>query len=315
MQMQPPGVLLEGPSGSGKTYALSTLGEAGLEVFVIITEPDGLSSLLDAWTAKKLPIDKLHWTSVLPASMGWGALQSMVDTIGTTGYEDIAKIKNGVGKSETRQPAMLLLKTLADFHCERTGQSYGDVSKWGPDRVLILDSLSGLSIISMDLTIGYKPAAHQGEWGVAMNFLEKVLLKLTSDRQCMFVLTAHVEKELNELSGVQQIMTSTLGRKLAPKIPRFFSEVILSKKVVAGTQASFSWSTADLNVDLKNRSLPVSTALAPTFKPIVDAFRARFVNAGGQLAAPVVPPPKPATPPAAARPVVSAAPMTRPATT
>lgn len=311
MILQPPSVLLEGASGCGKTYSIATLGEAGLEVFVIVTEPDGIGSLIDSWTAKKLPIEKLHWNVVLPSSLGWNALNDMVNTIGTTGYEDIAKIKSGVGKTQTREPAMKLLRTLANFVCERDGKEYGDVSRWGHDRVLVLDSLSGLSIIAMDLTIGYKPAAHQGEWGVAMNFLEKVILKLTSDRQSMFVMTAHVEKELNELSGAQQIMTSTLGRKLAPKIPRFFSEVVYAKRAVAGTTTTFTWSTADVNVDLKNRALPVSTVLDPSFRPVVDAFRKRLEKAGGQLApSAVLPKPLPAT---AAR-VVPAAPMTRPAT-
>lgn len=314
MILQPPSILLEGASGCGKTYALSTLGEAGLEVFVIVTEPDGIGSLMDAWTAKGLPIEKLHWATVLPSSLGWNALTDMVNTIGTTGYEDIAKIKSGIGKTQTREPAMKLLRTLADFRCERDGTSYGDVSRWGSDRVLVLDSLSGLSIISMDLTIGYKPAAHQGEWGVAMNFLEKVILKLTSDRQCIFVMTAHVEKEMNEISGVQQIMTSTLGRKLAPKIPRFFSEVVYAKRAVAGTTTTFTWSTADVNVDLKNRSLPVSTTLQPSFKPVVEAFRRRFENAGGKLATPAIQP-STSSAPSAAKPLMPNAPMTRPATT
>lgn len=289
MFLQPPAVLLEGGPGSGKTYSLSTLTEAGLEVFVIITEPDGISSLLDAHESKKLPMDKLHWTSCLPASLGWGAMEAMIQTIGTNSYENITAIKTGVGKDETRKPAMKLLNSLKDFQCERTGKSYGDVSTWGPDSVLVLDSLSGLSIIAMDLTIGYKPAAHQGEWGVAMNFLEKILLKMTSDRNSFFVLTAHVEKELNEISGAQQIMTSTLGRKLAPKIPRFFSEVVYAKRTVANNTGVFTWATADNNVDLKNRSLPIGSALKPSFVPVVDAYRKRRVAAGVPSAAPATP--------------------------
>jgi hypothetical protein len=189
---------------------------------------------------------------------------------------------------------MKLLASLEDFQCERTGEHFGSFTKWDDGRLLALDSLSGLSLISMALTIGFKPAAHQGEWGVAMNFVEQMLLKLTADRSCFFVLTGHVEKEINELTGVNQIMASTLGRKLAPKIPRFFSEVIYAQRVMdANNKPKFKWATIDRNADLKNRSLPVSDDLIPDLKPIVDAYRRRKTLAGG---IPAAPPPTLASP-------------------
>lgn len=281
MNLQPPSVLLMGAPGAGKTDSLATLIEAGLEVFVIMTEPGGVESLLDSCTRRKLPIDKLHWTSVLPATGNWSALESMVTEISNKGYEDLQKIKSGVGKSETRAPAMKLLKALANFEDERTSTAFGDMSKWGNDRVLVLDSLSGLSLIAMACTIGFKPSAHQGEWGVAMNFVEQILLKLSSDRNCFFVLTAHVEKEGDEITGTSKIMASTLGRKLSPKIPRFFSEVVYAKRTIANNIPSFLWSTVDPMADLKNRSLPMSSTLPPTFLPIVNAYRARAKLAAG----------------------------------
>lgn len=308
MILQPPATLLMGSPGSGKTDCLLTLIAAGLEMFVIITEPDGVVSLIDSATRRNLKLDKLHWTTVAPATAGWTALTDMANAIGTMGYDDITKIKSGVGKTETRKPAMKLLESLKDFKCERTGQSYGDTTCWGDDRALVLDSQSGLNLIAMAVTIGYKPAAHQGEWGVAMNFVEQLLLKMTSDRKCFFVLTAHVEKELNELTGANQIMVSTLGRKLAPKIPRFFSEVVFAKKlVVPNAPPKFVWSTADANADLKNRVLPNSTELEPTFQPIVDAYRRRKNLAGAStVASPALPMTAKVDP---AKPVMPVAPM------
>src|SRR5262245_35642071 len=183
MTIQPPSALVEVAPGSGKTDSLATLIEAGLETFVISTEPDGVSSFIDSIQRRKLDINKAHWATVLPATGEWGALHDMVMTISAQGFEDIAKIKSGVGKDKTRAPAMNLLQLLQNFHCERTRQDFGDVSKWDGSRALVLDSLSGTSLIAWMLTIGFKPSAHQGEWGVAMNFLEQLMLKLTSDRQ------------------------------------------------------------------------------------------------------------------------------------
>ena len=69
--IQPPSVLLMGPSGSGKTYSLSTLLESGLEVFLVVTEPHGLETLLDVVAQKKLDINKLHWRYIPPARPGF----------------------------------------------------------------------------------------------------------------------------------------------------------------------------------------------------------------------------------------------------
>jgi len=139
--------------------------------------------------------------------------------------------------------------------------------------MLCIDSLSGLSTISWYLTVGNKPTGAPGEWNIAMNFIEALLMKINSDRQCYFTLTAHVEKEMDEITGVSRVMTSTLGRKLAPKIPRFFSEVVYAQR---GGTPPFRWSTIDATADLKNRVLPVSPALAPSFVPIVEGHRNRL---------------------------------------
>lgn len=305
MQLQPPSVLCAGTPGSGKTDAIATFIEAGIETFVISTEPDGVGSLIDSMTRRKLDMNMLHWTSCLPATPGWSALGDMITTIGTMGFESIQGIKNGVGKTETRKPAMNLLNSFSNFVCERDGKSYGDVSTWWPDRALVIDSQTGVAMISWMLTLGYKPAAHQGEWGVAMNFIEQLLLKVTSDRNCFFAMTAHIEREVNELTGGMQVMVSTLGRKLAPKIPRFFSEVVLAKKItnVQDKTAKWTWSTTDINMDLKNRSLPIGTELVPSYVPVVEAYRKRFGLAGGTTPQPpgaaVAQQPKAITPPTA----------------
>jgi hypothetical protein len=274
MYIQPPAVLLEGASGSGKTSALTTFAKKGIETFVLCTEPGGAESLVD-WAQKtSVPLDKLHWTTVLPATQGWSGLQDMVTRISAMDFEALSKIKSGIGKEHTRPAAMKLLETIQNFRCDRTGESYGDVTTWGADRAFCLDSLSGLSIIAWALTVGHKPTAHMGEWNIAMNFISDILMKLTSDRKCFFVLTAHVEKEMNEITGVTQIMASTLGRKLAPKIPRFFSEVVYAQR--SKTDPKFRWSTIDDSADLKNRALPVSDKLPPDFGPVVDAYHNRL---------------------------------------
>jgi len=265
-----------GSPGSGKTDCLATFIEAGIELFVIVTEPDGAASLIDSTQRRKLDISKLHWATCIPTTMGWEALEEMTRTIGSMGFDQIQNIKSGIGKSHTREPALKLLNIFKNFICERTGSSYGAVDKWENSRALAIDSLSGLSLLSLMLAIGYKPAAHQGEWGVSQNFIEQLLNKVSGDRRCFFVLNAHVERETNEITGGTQVMVSTLGRKLPPKIPRFFSEVVLSKRSIQADKATFTWSTVDMQADLKNRSLPLSPTLLQSYVPIVRAYQKRL---------------------------------------
>lgn len=268
--IQPPTIMLMGGAGSGKTYSISTLLELGLEVFVIVTEPVGVDSLVDACLAKRLPLDRLHWHQVTPSRASFDSLLEVAKKISITTYEQITKMPPSGNRRDAKW--LELISTMANFRCDRDGKEYGPVDLLTGDRAVVVDSLSGLNVMAMDLTIGDKPTAHQGEWGIAMQTLEKFLNACTSNLKVPFVLTAHLEKETNEITGVQQIMASALGRKLAPRLPRFFSEVVMAYK----EGENFHWSTTALNVDLKNRALPLSNKIKPHFGPIIQAYQKRL---------------------------------------
>jgi hypothetical protein len=205
----------------------------------------------------------------------------MATKITEMGFDSLSKL----GPTERSNAQFLtLISTLSNFTDDRTGQTYGPVNKFPPNVALALDSLSGVNIMAMDLTIGDKVTAHVGEWGIAMNMIDKLLLSLTSNLSCLFVLTAHIEPERDEITGGTKLMSATLGRKLAPKIPRFFSEVILTH-----TEGdTYYWSTSHPQIDLKHRALPRYNKLLPTFKPIIDNYQQRlaFISQEPQLALP-----------------------------
>lgn len=274
MILQPPSALLCGPAGSGKTSAIATQLLCGLEVFVVITEPDGTASLLDAAERLRAPIDKLHWSYCPPASAGWDSLETMITSISSMTQQQLADQKN-MGKESFRAPALKFLQAFSNFHCDRTGKDYGDVSTWDDTRSLNIDSLTGWSLIGFGCTVGYKPTANPGEWGIAQSFIYSMLKKIITDRRCYFNLTSHIEKEQDELTGIKKIMVSTIGAKLAPKIPPLFSEVIRCTRTVKDGKADFSWSTLSDDMDLKNRALPMKTYLKPDFGPIVEAYERR----------------------------------------
>jgi hypothetical protein len=278
MLIQPPSVLLEGPTGTGKTDSLVTYLEAGLELFVLVTEPTGVDSLLISAERRKVPIDKLHWHQITPSSISFGDLDGIAAKVSTLTQETLSKLPPQGDRSKPKWREML--KALSDFPCDRTGRKFGAVDTWDASRALAIDSLTGISDMAWGMVMGTKPTAHPGEWQIAMQVIQQWLNTCTSSVKCHFALTAHVTKEMNEVTGAQQVMTSTLGSKLAPKIPAYFSEVILSRR--EGEQ--FFWSNTTHNTDLKKRALPFGDKHIPNFVPIVEAYKKRLETAGNASA-------------------------------
>ena len=273
-----PSTLLIGPPGSGKTTSLVTYIEAGLELFVVVTDPNGEEALIDAMIQRKLPMEMLHWSYIPPASPSWDTLMQAANTISDLSYEAISKIKAGVRKEDCRQ-WLDLLSVLSNFKCERTGESYGPVDNFGPDRALAIDTLSGLSRMSFDLMVGMKPIAHQGEYGIAMMNIERLVLKFCADLKCFRCLNGHIEREPDIITGAPKTMVSALGRKLAPKLPKDFSDVVMCVR----EGSSYFWSTKEANVDLKHRTLPLESKLKPTFVQVVDAWKRRGASLNPEL--------------------------------
>lgn len=267
--LQAPSVLLLGPTGTGKTWSLSTLIESGLDLFLISTEPNGVDSLLDACQKKGLDLSKLHYSAIQPARAGMAGLMEMANKVSMLNFESLSKLAPSTGRQHA---SWITLLTTLDNFVDQRGVSFGPVEKFDASKVLAIDSLSGLNTMAMDITVGDKLSAHVGEWGVAMGLLDKLILALTSGLKCTFVLTGHLEREFNEVTGQTALMASTLGKKLAPRLPRFFSEVVLSTR----DGVKFGWSTTTTNVDLKPRALPLSDKLEPNFKPVVDAYKKRL---------------------------------------
>ena len=262
-------VLIEGTTGTGKTYALGTLADTGVNLFCLFTE-SGLETLLGYWADRGLPVpDNVHW-HILPRPSGsFSTLAESANLINTMTQESLHKMQDP-NRAKSNQ-FVGLLRALTDFPDDRTGKKFGPVDSWGPDRCLAIDSLTGINPIALSLVVGGKPVKSQADWGIAQDQIEKLIRQLTDGCKCHFVLTAHVEREIDQVFGGVKVTVSTLGRALAPKIPPMFSDVVLSTR--DGTK--FSWSTAAPNADLKARNLPIADGLAQDFKAIINKWTSR----------------------------------------
>lgn len=272
-----PSILVMGPSGTGKTDSLITLLEAGLKVFVIVTEGGGIEILLDSvrrrLKGKEHLFQNLHWAQIMPSSLNTKALLAKARLSNTMGVADMQKTEQGLERNKYPQ-YMNLIRLLDNLVCQRTGEVIGNVATLDDSWALVVDSMTGLNQMIAQHVKGHRPTMTRPEYGVCQEHIRDMLALWTSLR-CFFVLVAHVSRETNDVTGQERVTASTIGQALTSEIPAFFSEIV--KTGVVGDQ--YIWSTLDQSTDVKHRALPRDAKIKPTFVPIVEAYRRRKAEA------------------------------------
>lgn len=261
-------VMLMGPSGTGKTHAIGTLVDTGIEVFYFAYEA-GAETLLGYYTDRGLPVPaNLHICTVKAPTASFVEMADAVRYVNTLSFEGLIKqVDPARGKYNQLEQFLRNFNDVTDD----SGGKFGDISKWGPERALVIDGLTGLCDSAMKACIGGKFARDQKDWGLAQSMVEGILRKITSESKFHFVLISHVERETDPNGGGLKLMASALGRALAPKLPAMFSDVVLTKRV----GREFWWDTEDPTADLKTRSLPIAAKIPPTFETILAKWKSR----------------------------------------
>jgi len=272
-----PKILLQGDSGSGKTYSLGTLVDWAArqtpqrEVFCLFTE-NGLETLLGYWKDKSVEVPaNLHWHVISSPAIGLKALTDAAQKVGILSYESITKMTDP--ERGANNPYYKILQAFNDFPDDRTGHKFGNIGEWKADRILCVDSLSELGNACMKMVIGNKPTASQPDYGVAQNNLMNLLRFFTQGFPPTFVMTAHLQRQVNEITGGVQLMTKAIGKAMADDIPQLFSEVLFTQR--EGT--NWYWDTAAPNVTTKTRYLPIKGKIDPNFGQIMDKWTLRGI--------------------------------------
>lgn len=264
-----PNVLLMGPGGTGKTYAIGTLVDAGVEVFYLAIE-QGLETLFGYYADQGKPIpDNLHWHKIEPPKASFSELEATALKVNTQSYETLAKSSDL--NRHTHNLFISVMRAMADFPDDRTGQKFGPVDGWAPGRAVVIDGLTGLSNAAMSMVVGARPTRGPGDYGVAQNQLAGFLRLCCDHLKCWFVLIAHIERETDLVQGGSKITVSTLGKALPPIIPPMFSDVILT--VREGTK--WTWSTATANADTKARNVPWAEGIPADFRHLYATWAKR----------------------------------------
>lgn len=260
----PPSTLLMGAAGSGKTTSIATLLAAGKEVFLLATERASINRVLLRCKELNIPTEKFRYHYLSPKRTGFSALIDASTMLKNWGVDEIAK---KAAANRANDSFNTLMQCFIDFPDDATGQKFGDVTTWGAERALVVDSLTGLNSMARQMVVGTKPNPHPGEWGAMQQMVLATIEELINNCYCYLVVIAHIERNYDETTGLRSITVSVPGQKLAPKILPIFTNVILA----ARDGQKFRWSTIEESHDLKAGDLTFSRDLAPTFQLVIDA--------------------------------------------
>ena len=256
-------VLVIGDSKAGKTGGLISLLKAGYRLFIL--DMDNLLDILKALAQKECPElmknveyrtlrDERVWTPEGPAVTNPKAYASAVRMMNAWKYEDI---------------------------------DYGKPAEWGPDCIFVLDSLSRLCDSAYDFRVPLTPVGKTGQYdaravyGDAQDAVENNIANLTSDGfKTNVIVIGHVTYQTMP-DGTVKGFPQGVGQKLSPKIPQYFSTVVLFEK--EGNRRVIKTASTPL-IDLANpkpfemgKSYPIETGMADIFEVLTGR---KHVNTG-----------------------------------
>ena len=250
-------LLLLGDSGAGKTGSLASLAEAGWNLHINDFD-NGLDILRNVLT---------------PAAQARVFYESIQDSREKRGVNVLGAGNQIIGRTERMVPvgdAWPRFLSLLD-KWPATGES---VYKLGPKDVLVNDSLTFMSKAALNfiLKVNNRHKLNEYDYGDAQTMLEDIFATLYDhDLKCNVILIAHIDYQPDG-RGVLQGMPAAPGKKLSPKIGRYFNSVLRVKTIGKERQIT---TTSDGTVELKTSapssvkpSYPLASGLAQYFRDV-----------------------------------------------
>lgn len=243
--------LVIGDSGSGKTGALASLVKAGYRIRVLDMDNKVQSGILPQILKRECP-DKISMVD----------FEAYRDQFKST--DSLGPIFDGLPKAFNQ--ALKALDKWPDGSIPR---------QWGPQVVLVLDSLTFLSDAAFNWAKGMSPTTKEPrQWFyTAQQAVENTIAMLTDKSFATNVLVlAHVSWQ-NRPDGSMKGYPASVGQALGPTIPAYFDNMVFCQADAKGKRTIQTVATAML--DLKNPAsftmppaLPIETGLADFFKTL-----------------------------------------------
>lgn len=255
-------LLIEGDSGSGKTGALTSLVKAGYKLRILDMD-NGLETL------------KQFVLKECPQNIGNVEFRTLRDD----------RKAGPTGPTVTKAQAFIQAIKMLD-RWKYDDVDLGVPAEWGPDCILVVDSLTFLSDAAFDFREPLAPKSRDGKYDAravykdAQDAIENVLALLTSESfRTNVIVISHI-RYVDNPDGTKKGYPTSVGSALSPVIPRYFNSVALCQTSAGGKRTIQTQATA--MIDLKNpkpfamaASFPIETGLADFFGVLREAPKAQ----------------------------------------
>jgi hypothetical protein len=254
-------LLIQGDSGSGKTGALTSLVTAGYKLRILDMD-NGLETLKQ-FILRECPekIDNVEFRTLRDKRRA----------------SPLGPIIEGQPKAFVQALNMLDRWKYKDEEGNET--DLGVPAEWGPDCILVVDSLTFLADAAFDFREPLVPKSAQGKYDIravykdAQDAIENVLALLTSESfKTNVIVNSHI-RYVDNPDGTKKGYPTAVGSALSPQIPRYFNSVALCQTSAGGKRTIQTVATA--MIDLKNpkpfgmaSSYPIEVGLAEFFKAL-----------------------------------------------
>ena len=246
-------LLLIGDAKSGKTASLTSLVKAGYKLRIL--DMDNLLDILKYMCIRECPesLDNVEFLTLRDKRKATSE-GSVID-----------------GPARAFPDAVRMLDRWKYKDENGVEVDLGAPADWGPDCILVIDSLSRLCDAAYDWRYSLNPKNDgRAIYGDAQGAVESVLAGLTSKSfGTNLIVIAHVQY-MDLPDGTKKGFPQGVGQKLSPKIPQYFPSVVLyTNKGGKRTMRT----TSTMLVDLANPApflmepeYPAKTGLAEFFK-------------------------------------------------
>lgn len=243
-------LLLIGDSGAGKSGSLACLAAEGYKLRILDFD-NGLDILKSYLTDESSPYCKKN--------------PQCAENVSFKTLSDTMQNLNGklAPKKATAWPSAISML----MHWKDGDEDLGKVVDWGPDTVLVLDSLSMASTAALNYHLFLNAALGKTrtqnearrDIGGAQNLLRDLLTMLYDESiRCNVIVTSHVTM-VTEAGGAPKVeegkfdqvptgYPSAIGRALSPHIPRFFNNMLTIRTIGSGASAKHKIFTAAQNL-------------------------------------------------------------------
>ena len=250
-------MLIEGDSGSGKTGALTSLVAAGYKLRILDFD-NGLETLKQ-FVMKECP-----------------------DNVDNVEFRTLRDVRSASAEGPIIKSAKAFIDAIKMLDRWRyklddgTEVDLGNPAEWGPDCILVVDSLTLMSDAAFDFREPLTPRGRDGKYDMravykdAQDAVENVLALLTSESFATNVIVISHIRYMERADGITKGYPKSIGSALSPSIPAYFNSVAQFETSAGGKRTLKTQATALL--DLKNpapfsmaKEYPITTGLADFF--------------------------------------------------